>query len=259
MTFPSQSLDRWLKCNRANPNASLRLFCFHYAGGNASVFRAWSNHILSDVEVYSIELPGHGTRLIEPAFDRIDSLILILKAVLLPSLTKPFAFFGHSMGALVCYELARTLRQEHDLYPTHLFVSGHRAPHIPDPDLPIHTLPKAEFLNALRRYNGTPEAVLQNAELMELLLPTLRADFAMIETYLYSAQLPLNCPITAFGGLQDWKTSVNALGAWRKHTHATFSLQMFPGDHFFIHSAQTSLLQILNTTLSQMINNPSHS
>ena len=119
-----------------------------------------------------------------------------------------------------------------------------------------HALPKAEFLDTLRRYNGTPEAVLQSAELMELLLPTLRADFALIETYRYPAQLPLNCPITAFGGLQDWKTSVDDLEAWHKHTDAAFSLRMFPGNHFFIHSAQTSLLQVLNATISQMISTP---
>jgi medium-chain acyl-[acyl-carrier-protein] hydrolase len=258
MTFSPQTLDRWLKRSTPNSDASLRLFCFHYAGGNASVFRTWSSQVLKSIEVYSIELPGHGTRLMEPAFDRIMPLICILKAALLPHLTKPFAFFGHSMGALICYELAQILRHDHNLHPVHLFVSGHRAPHIPDTDLPIHTLPKAEFLDALRRYNGTPEAVLQNVELMELLLPTLLADFAIIETYVHTPQRPLDCPITTYGGLQDWKTSIGALTAWQRHTYATFSLEMFPGDHFFIHSAQTSLLQMLNGTLSQMISKPSH-
>jgi len=258
MTSTPPKSDRWFKCGAPNPNAYLRLFCFHYAGGNASVFREWSNHVLEAVEIYSVELPGHGTRLMEPAFDRIAPLIHTLKAALLPSLTKPFAFFGHSMGALISYELAQTLQQDHDLHPRHLFVSGHRAPHIPDPDLPIHALPKAEFLDTLRRYNGTPEAVLQNAELMELLLPTLRADFALIETYRYTPHPPLNCPITAFGGLQDWKTSTDNLEAWREHTRTTFSLQMFPGDHFFIHSAQTSLLKALNIAISQILSTPSH-
>ncbi|HEY9629844.1 MAG TPA: alpha/beta fold hydrolase [Coleofasciculaceae cyanobacterium] len=251
MTFTPHMLNRWIKCITPNPDADLRLFCFHYAGGNASVFRTWSNHILDRVEVYSVELPGHGTRLMEPAFDRMQPLIHALKAALSPSLTQPFAFFGHSMGALISYELGQALRQNHDLCPTHLFISGHRAPHIPDQDLPIHALPQAEFLDTLRRYNGTPEIILQNAELMELLLPTLRADFALVETYTHMHQFPLDCPITVFGGLQDWKTSINDLEAWRGYTRATFSLQMLPGDHFFIHSRQALLLQALNAAISR--------
>jgi medium-chain acyl-[acyl-carrier-protein] hydrolase len=130
-----------------------------------------------------------------------------------------------------------------------LFVSGRRAPQLPDPDPPIHTLPEPEFLDQLRRYNGTPEAVLENAELMQLLLPTLRADFAVLETYVYAPEPPLECPITTFGGLSDREASRDELEAWRDQTSAAFSVEMFPGDHFFVHSAQPLLLQALSKTL----------
>lgn len=214
-------------------------------------FRSWSDSLPLTVEVCAIELPGRGSRLMEPPFTQLEPLIQELTRVLLPYLEKPFAFFGHSMGALVSFELARILRQEYDLSPVHLFVSGRRPPQVPDPDPPIHTLPEPEFIDELRRYNGTPEAVLENAELMQLLLPTLRADFAVIETYVYTPDPPLNFPITAFGGLEDWKASCDDLEAWREQTSADFSLQMFPGDHFFVHSAQPLLLQGLSRKLHQ--------
>ncbi|MDJ0706012.1 MAG: thioesterase II family protein [Leptolyngbyaceae cyanobacterium MO_188.B28] len=248
-----QIRDRWIKCITPNPNACLRLFCFHYAGGNTSVFRDWANQVLDSVEVYAIELPGRGTRLTEPAFTHMAPLIQALKNILAPYLTQPFAFFGHSMGALVSYELSQSLQQEQGLTPTHLFVSGHRAPHLPDLEEPIHALPTADFLEALRRYNGTPEVILQNAELMELLLPTLRADFTLLEAYVYRPRLPLGCPISAYGGLQDWKVSEDELESWGEHTQADFSHQLFEGDHFFIHSAQSSLLLALNTTLKNLV------
>jgi medium-chain acyl-[acyl-carrier-protein] hydrolase len=153
------------------------------------------------------------------------------------------------MGGLVSFELARLLRKKYGLNPAHLFVSGYRAPQVPDPDPPIHALPEPEFLEELRRLNGTPEAVLENAELMQLLLPALRADFAVIETYAYIPESPLDCPITAFGGLQDREVSCDDLEAWREQTNAAFSLQTLPGDHFFLHSAQPLLLQSLSQKL----------
>ncbi|NEQ78702.1 MAG: thioesterase, partial [Okeania sp. SIO2C9] len=114
---------------------------------------------------------------------------------------------------------------------------------------PLHALPEAEFLKELRRYNGTPQEILNNAELMELLLPTLRADFAVLETYAYAPEAPLDSPITAFGGWQDWKASADDLEAWREQTKAAFSVEMFPGDHFFLHSSESLLLNSVNQKL----------
>jgi medium-chain acyl-[acyl-carrier-protein] hydrolase len=189
----------------------------------------------------------------ERPFTQLEPLVPTLASALFPYLDKPFAFFGHSMGGLVSFELARLLRREYGLSPVHLFVSAHRAPQVPDPDAPIHALPNPEFLQELRRYNGTPEAVLENAELMQLLLPTLRADFAVVETYAYTPEQPLDCPITAFGGLDDREVSSDELEAWREQTNASFVLKMFPGDHFFLDSAKPLLLQSLSQKLHQIV------
>ena len=246
------TFNSWVTCPKPNPQAKLRLFCFHYAGGGALSFRTWPDNLPPYIEVCPIELPGRGVRLMEPPFTRLEPLVQRLAQALLPSFNKPFAFFGHSMGSLVSFELARLLRTL-NFSPIHLFVSGHRAPQTPDPDPPIHNLPESAFLKELRRYNGTPKEVLNNTELMQLLLLSLRADFAVIETYVYTPKPPLDCPINAFGGSHDWKVSRNDLEGWREQTSADFSLQMFRGDHFFLHSAQSLLLQILSRELHRWI------
>lgn len=189
----------------------------------------------------------------ENSFSRMSPLIQTLVQVILPHLDQPFAFFGHSMGALVSFELARQLRKSYGLTPIHLFVSGHRAPQLLLPDAPIHALPEAEFIEKLRNMNGTPIKVLEHAELMELTLPALRADFAVCETYSYISEPPLDCPITAYGGLKDNRVSHGQLEAWRAQTSDSFTLQLFPGDHFFLHSATPLLLRALSQELSKVV------
>ncbi|MBD2772638.1 thioesterase II family protein [Iningainema tapete] len=223
----------------------MRLFCFPYAGGSSLIFRTWSNSLPKNVEVCPIELPGRGKQMKLAPLSRLEPLLGFLEDAIVPYLDKPFAFFGHSMGALISFELARLLRKKYHIEPVHMFVSGRRAPQIPNPDPPIHTLPELEFIEKLCRFNGTPQAVLENAELMQLLIPILRADFAVLETYVYNAEPAFDCPITAFGGLQDSEASRDEIEGWEKQTNATFSLQMFPGDHFFLNSAQSLLLQAL--------------
>ncbi|MEM7759326.1 MAG: thioesterase II family protein [Cyanobacteria bacterium P01_A01_bin.40] len=239
----TQSSKSWTICPKPNARAKLRLFCFHYAGGGAASFRNWSDNLPSSVEVHFVELPGRGFRLTERAFQSLDPLVIAIADALHHNLDKPFAFFGHSMGGLICFELARLLRKKYSLNPIHLFVSAHRAPQLPDPDPPIYNLPEPEFLEELRDLEGTPQEVLENAELMQLLLPTLRADFTVVDTYNYTAEAPLDCPITAFGGLQDREVSYEELKAWQEQTTAAFSLHMLPGNHFFIHSARSLLLK----------------
>ena len=244
------SSKSWVTCPKPNPQASLRLFCFPYAGGGALSFRNWPGELPSTVEVCLIELPGRGMLLNEPPFTQLALLVEGIAQSILPYINKPFAFFGHSMGGLTSFEVARFLRRLHGRGPFHLFVSGRRAPQIPDSSPSIHALPDTDFIEELRRLNGTPEEVLANRELMQLVLPALRADFAVLETYIYQPELPLNCPITVFGGLQDPEVDYEMLEAWQKQTTAAFSMQMFLGDHFFIHTAQSLLLQSLEQTLS---------
>jgi len=242
-------LDSWIACRKPSPQARLRLFCFPYAGGGVSIFRTWSDGLPADVEVCPIQLPGRGTRLMEPPFTRLSPLIQTIAQVLFPLLDKPFAFFGHSLGALVSFELARQLRRQYSVQPVRLFISADRAPQIPNRDPPVHNLPEGEFLVELRRLNGTPSEVLEDEELRQIMLPLLRADFAVYETYGYSTERPLNCPISAFGGLQDQRVSRGDLEAWRDQTSVSFSLRMFPGDHFFLNTSQPVLLRLLSQEL----------
>lgn len=242
----------WITYSKSNPQACLRLFCFHYAGAGASIFRTWSDQLPPDIEVCSVQLPGRESRLRETPFTSLLPLIHTLAPVLLPHLNLPFAFFGHSVGALLSFELARQLRRLNQPSPLYLFLSGRCAPQIPDPDPPIHQLPNADFIEELRHYNGTPEAVLQNTELMDWLLPILRADLAINETYVYTSEVPLDCAISVFGGLQDRKVSRNCLSAWREQTHSTFNLTMFPGDHFFLKSKQGVLLKAISQDLERI-------
>ncbi len=249
----TSTFSSWVTSPKPNPQAKLRLFCFPYAGSGALSFRTWSDSLPSTVEVCPIELPGRGSRLMESPFTQLSALIQELVRALHPYLDKPFAFFGHSLGGLISFELAHRLRTDYQLSPVHLLVSGCRAPQIPAPRPPIHALPEPAFLDELRRLSGTPETVLENAELMQLLLPVLRADFALLETYVYTPKPPLDYPISAFGGLQDREVSCDELEAWREQTSAAFSLQRLPGDHFFLHSARSLLLQSLSQKLHQLV------
>ena len=236
-----------------NHSAPLRLFCFPYACAGASVFYSWPSELTTDVELCAVQLPGREDKLLEPPFVRLEPLTEALADALQPHLDKPFAFFGHSMGALIAFEFARQLRRQKRAGPAHLFVAGHRAPHLPDRRPPIHHLPDELLIEELRRLKGTPEEILEHAELSRLLFPLVRADFALCETYSYLPEPPLDCPIAAIGGIEDAEVAGNELAAWREHTRGAFHLQMLPGDHFFLHNARPLLLDILSRALVQLV------
>jgi len=242
----------WLVIANRNPQASLRLFCFPYSGGTASIYRNWAASLLPQIEVCAVQLPGRASRMKEAPYKEYGSLVRAIAQELVPYFDKPFAFFGHSMGALLSFELARALRREHGRLPLHLFVSGRHAPQLPAAHPGFHALPDAEFIEALRSLNGTPQEVLDDPELRELIFPLLRADFAVNETYVYYPEPPLECPIDAFGGLQDKDVRVEDLKAWRQQTSAAFRLRMLPGDHFFLHTNEAMLLQALMQELYKL-------
>lgn len=249
----TSTFDNWVECYEPNPQARLRLFCFPYAGGGASVFRPWSGFLPMEIEICSIQLPGREIKLLEPPFTRLSPLVQTLAQVLRSYLEMPFAFFGHSMGALISFELTRELRRQRMQSPAHLFISGNRAPQLPDPDPPVHQLPESEFVEEIRNLDGTPEEILQNAEFLELFVPLLRADFAISETYVYTKDEPLDCPISVFGGLEDSEVSRDELEAWRFQTRSSFTLRMFSGNHFFLKSTGTLFLQVLSQYLTQLL------
>lgn len=247
MTTPSLS-DAWVGCPRPNPASRLRLFCFPYAGGGASVYSAWWRELPAHTELCAIKLPGREARLGEPPFERLTALVQALATALDGWLTKPFAFYGHSMGALVSFELARELRRRGAPPPRHLFVAARRAPHLPASE-PVNGLPEGEFLAWLRRIGGTPEEVLRDPELLGLFMPVLRADVAVNEAEPFVAGAPLDCPISAFGGVDDERAAPADLEAWGQHTRGPFRIEMFPGGHFFLRTAREPLLRSISATL----------
>lgn len=245
--------NEWISCPRPNPGAKVRLFCFPYSGAAANIYYPWADVLPPGWEICPVQLPGRGTRLREPLAERLRPQVEGIAAGIAPYLDKPYAFFGHSMGALISFELSRTLRRMGTPLPVRLFVSGHQAPQLPDRNPPLHALPHAEFLAKLRELNGTPEEVLRHDELLQLLVPILRADFAVCETYVYQAEPPLPVPLSAYSGLGDDYVNREELDGWRAQTSSAFSLRMFPGDHFYLNSARPYLLQALARELEQTL------
>lgn len=244
-----QADNLWVKPRQPDSRVNVRLFCFPYSGAGASIYYKWADVLPSIVSVYPVQLPGRETRIAESPFTQLEPLIMAAANALLPHLGQKFAFFGHSMGALVAYELTRFLQQHLNLSPVHVFVSGFGAPHLPSQHSPIHHLPTPDFVQELRKLKGTPEEVFQHRELRDLVLPILRSDFAVCETYRYRPAEPLPCPISAFGGLEDAEVPRSRLEAWREQTNREFKLRMFPGDHFYLNHSRLMLLRAVAAEL----------
>ena len=220
----------WMVRHQQNPEAKLRLFCFTYAGGGASALRLWPAGLPGEVEVCAVQLPGRENRITEPLISAIDKLVPVVCDALIAYCDPPFAFFGHSTGALVAFELSRELRRRSAPLPCHLLVSGSRAPHIPEPR-PLHQLPETEFLRELKRFSGTPEAVLQSKELMQIYIPILRADLALEEAYQHRVESPLDIPISAFGGTMDKEAATDVLDPWAKYITSSSILKCINADN----------------------------
>jgi len=229
------------------------MFCFPYAGGNASVFQSWAARLPNEVEVCPVQLPGRAERIKQPPFTHMSELIPALLEGLEPVLDKPFVLFGHSMGALLSFELSRRLRELGKPLPLQMFLAGRTAPQLTDLDPKMHLLSEDEFISELNNLNGTPREVLEHRDLMQLMIPLLRADFSVCETYVYVDQPPFEFPFSVLGGVQDIGVPREHLDAWRKHTTGPFSLRMFPGDHFFLHSSERLLLETIYRDLHPLL------
>lgn len=243
-----QMFTPWLM-NCPENKDRVRLFCLSYAGGGASSYRGWNKELSDDVGVYPIQLPGRENRIAEPALHEMSELVEHISKEIAPYLQRPFIFFGHSLGARIAFELARNVRKKWEIQPCRLIVSASRAPHIAEPN-PLHHLSDDEFVKELGRFSGTPEAVLKNRELMELFIPILRADFTVDETYVYSEDAPLDCPISAFGGTKDSEARREEIEEWMSYTNAEFRLEMIEGDHFFLQTERDVLLQSIRRIIS---------
>lgn len=245
---PRATSGWFLRPKRAR-DPKLRLFCFPYAGGGASIFRGWPSALLDGVEIVAVQLPGREARVAEPAYRSMGELLPALVEAVTPLTDVPFAFFGHSMGALTAFELTRALREDGHPLPERLLLSAFRAPQLPNPNIRIYHLPD-EVLKTVLLKEGTPAEVLRNDELMRALLPTLRADFELCDTYEYQEQAPLQLPMHIFGGHHDVRVAREDLQEWSHLTQGPFDLTMLPGSHFFIHGSQDLLTAAINDRLS---------
>lgn len=242
--------ELWLGYKTLNPKSKQRLFCFPWAGGSASGYKAFIKDLQDITEVCPVELPGRGTRLSEAPFKQMLPLVDELFKHLQPYFDRPFAFWGHSMGAILAFELTRKLYHRGKSLPTYLFLSGHRAPQLPNPDPTKHLLSDPDLAAHLQDLGGTPPEVLANPEMLQLILPAFRADLTALNTYQYKSDIPLLCPIYALGGIKDIMLGRNMLDPWRQQTAMKFNIQLFPGGHFYLNSVHPMLMQILRQTLN---------
>lgn len=244
----------WLYCPAVRPDASLRLFCFPHAGGTASAFRLWPKGLPRWLEVWAIQLPGRGSRWREPAIATMSALVDALVPLLASHLRQPFAFFGHSMGAALAFEVARRLATREGTEPSHVFVSSRRPAHIPSLETKLRDLPDEEFIREINgRYGGVPNELLESRDLLSLLLPALRADIVALETVRASRPEPAPFPISAYGGAHDHNVPKSHLEAWRDQTESLFRTRMFPGGHFYIEPQQDALLADIAATLTPIV------
>lgn len=236
-----------------NQAASCRLFCFPYAGAGASIYRSWRSWLPDHVDLAAVQLPGREGRLHEPLITRMEQVTADLAEAIAPLLDRPFAFFGHSTGAMICFALARELRRRSLPMPQLLMLSAQNTPR-QRPSTLRHQLNDAEFTEVLRACDGTPDLVLQSPELLQLLLPRIRADGAIYETYDYRRLPPLTCRIAVFFGLQDSMASGAGARGWESETRASFHCyDGLPGGHFFLHEAEQQLAGHVTDELARLL------
>ncbi len=238
----SNAESNWIVRFNPDAQARLRLFCFPFSGGIPAEYRSWANRLPRDIEVCAVHLPGRANRWREPAFTRMQPLVEAVAQGMLPLLNRPFAFWGHSLGTLVAFETARWLRRNRWPGPARLFVAGNDAPDTPREPTRVHAKSDAELVEWLRKHGGAEEEVLQHTELLAMTLPAVRADFEVFETYAYTPEPPLACPITAFGGERDPLTTRAGLEAWAAHTAGRTDVHWLAGDHFFPRTSEAEVL-----------------
>src|ERR1039457_2499823 len=228
-------------CPAAPAGGALRLSCFPHAGGGGAAYRAWAESLPRSVAVVPMRTPRRNTmaELVAALCDSIEA-----------HLDEPFAFFGHSMGAVVAFELARLLRRRNQPAPRMLVASGARAPQFRRGHVPPPEPSEAQFVEALRRLEGTPREVLDNPNLMQLILPALREDAAIYRNYIYAEEPPLDCPIRAYGGAEDPNVRREHLEGWAVETTAVFAVRVFPGGHFYLRTYRQEFLAALARDLT---------
>lgn len=243
----------WLIPFNRQAAPDLRLFCFPYAGGNANVFRDWAFHVPPGVEVIGVQYPGRGGHDVRDAIDRCDEMVAALYPVMRPWLDTGFAFFGHSNGALISFELARRLTREEAQHQQHHFLSARVAAHTHTDRRKISALSHEAFLRELKDIGGTPVEVLQDSCLMNLIESRLRADFALGENYAFHPGPMLDCNISTLHGAEDRLVDGERVRRWAELTRGSAQHYLVPGDHFFVNSRRAAVLAIVRSKLLEIL------
>lgn len=241
----------WSTVVRRRSAPRVHLLCFPYGGGSAAAYRAWGLGLPRSVEVVAVNLPGRLGRLDAAPYEVLGELVEDAVLGLRSHFERPFALWGHSMGALVAFEVARSLRRHGLPRPERLLVGGHPAPGATYESAPISGLADEAFVEALRAKSWARAELLEDRELMTLLLPALRADLRAVETHVVVDETPLEVPISVFGGLGDPDTPRARLEGWAQHTVAPCEVHLLPGDHFFVHDAEPVLLALIGENLGR--------
>ncbi|HEX5569125.1 MAG TPA: alpha/beta fold hydrolase [Streptomyces sp.] len=248
MTSLNADPDLWIRRYHKPRAGATRLVCFPYAGGGASYFFQLSRALAPDVEVLAVQYPGRQERYREACVEDIHLLAEMIHTALAPSLTGPYAFFGHSMGAVVAYEVARLCAERGQPVPVRLIVSGRRAPSRARDEW-VHQRDDAGLLAELTKVGGTDPRVMAEPELLASVLPVLRSDYRAIETYRHLPAPPLACPVTVLTGRSDPQVDAEEAGAWQEHTTGDFELRTFSGGHFFLDEHRAEVARLIGETL----------
>jgi len=234
--------ERWLMVPRPVKNPCLRLICLPYAGGNPDIFRPWVEHLDADVELLAVRLPGRGSRIQELPYDDWRSLTEDCLQVLRPFVAEPHAFYGHSFGGRLAYELAQRMQLDFPDFTRRLFVGACRSPGSPQARPYLHQLSECEFRRALATMGATPSAVLESEEVLSLMLPAIRSDMRLAEIWSDWHHAPLPIPLHVYYGHQDPIDNHTSMAGWSSHTSASFELVGIDAGHFFLETHRQQLL-----------------
>lgn len=256
MSYDVASRPTWLRSETPRPHAAFRLFCLPHAGGTSALYRGWGAALPADIEVRAFVLPGREERIAERAASRLDAFVAPLAQIIAEHADRPYALFGHSMGGLVAFEVARALRRLGAPGPCHLFLSASRPPHLWHEFEHIHALPEPAFRLALARMGGMPAELLREDEIMSMLSPMLRRDFELIANYQFTPDAPLNVPLTVLAAVDDTVMPFLHLYEWQRHTRAPFRLRTFSGGHFYLTECRQALLDVVARALRPVAPTP---
>lgn len=240
--------NKWVVRYSKKTSVKSRLFCFPYAGGSAGMYKNWIQHF-EETEIVAIQLPGRSNRFSEACIDNLDTCVFEVLNSLKCLLDKPFAFFGHSLGAIIAYEVLRKIPEKQHRNCLQLFVSGRIAPDLNSPNPKISHLPNDQFKKVLKQYEGTDIELLKNNDLMDVLIPMLRSDFKMIETYDHHHNTPLKTSITALSGKDDLFVDYDAVSEWQRFSEKPLAHHSFDGNHFFVDKNRAEIGQLVSNIM----------